>query len=304
MKELAGRLIGYLFIGSFCIAGPVLLMLALGTAVQRTALVMSGLRAEAVVIAARAGGSSRPTYAPVFQFAATDGRTYTVISDVYGEESAVHFGSRLRVLYRPDHPESARIDAFAPLWTLPLVLGAVGLGFSVVPAIVLVSWMRRRAEAADPGRRDAARTAADRLSRGLRRTLGVVLIGVGIVLLLDGFGLFLTGSSFNGSHVHVPDVMLGVLLVATGVQVGQWVAVDGRFSFVFASIVATSLAAMFGWVAVYGSSAGFHEAMSVGGRAVASTGYPAIARTLFAAVSLLAGLASVWSWRQVFRSRR
>lgn len=303
MKELAGRLIGYLFIGSFCIAGPVLLMLALGKAVQRTALVMSGLRAQAVVIAAaRASGSSRPTYAPVFQFAATDGRTYTVISDVYGEESAVHFGSRLRVLYRPDHPESARIDAFAPLWTLPLVLGAVGLGFSVVPAIVLVSWMRRRAEVADPGRREAARAGADRLSRGLLRALGVVLIGVGSVFLLHGLGLVLTGSSFNGPHV--PDVILGVLLVATGVQVGQWAAVGGRFSFVFASIVATSLAAMFGWVAVYGNSAGFHEMISVGGRAVASTGYPAIARTLFAAMSILAGLASVWSWRQVFRSRR
>lgn len=302
MKELAGRLIGYLFIGSFCIAGPVLLMLALGTAVQRAALVMSGMRAEAVVIAERASGSSRVTYAPVFQFAAADGRAYTVISDVYGEESAVHFGSRLRVLYWPSHPESARIDAFAPLWTLPLVLGAVGFGFSVVPAIVLVSWMRRRAEAVDPGKREAARIAADRLSRGLWRALGIVLIGVGSVFLVKSFGIVLTGSSFNGSHV--PDAILGALLIAIGVQAGRWVAADGRLSFVFAGIAATSIAALFGWVAVYGSSAGFHGGMSAGGRAVTWTGSPAIARTLFAGVSILAGLVSAWSWKQLFRSRR
>ena len=302
MKELAGRLIGYLFIGSFCIAGPGLLMLALGTAVQRTALVMSAQRAEAVVIGARAGGSSRVTYAPVFQFAATDGRAYTVSSDVYGKESEIHFGSRVPVLYWPAHPESARMDAFAPLWTLPLVLGAVGLGFSVVPAIVLVSWMRRRAGAIDPGRREAARLAADRLSRGLRRALGAVLIAVGSVLLVNGFGLVSAGSSFNGSHV--PDAILGVLLIATGVQVGQWGATGGRLSFAFASVVATSIAAMFGWVTLYGSSAGFHGGMSVGGRAVAWTGSAVIARTLFASVSILAALAAAWSWKQVFRSRR
>lgn len=144
MKDLLGRLIGYVFVGSFCLAGPLLLILALGTAVQRCALVISGARAEATVIgAARASGSTSATYAPVFQFTARDGRSYTINSDLYGKQSAIRYGQRLRVLYSPDHPKSARIDAFAPLWTMPLVVGAVGASFCVVPAIVLVCVFRR-----------------------------------------------------------------------------------------------------------------------------------------------------------------
>lgn len=300
MKALVGRLIGYVFIGSFCIAGPLLLLLALGTAVQRTALVLSGLRAQATVVGARASGSTRVTYAPVFEFTARDGRSYTVMSDVYGEESEIHFGSRLRVLYWPDRPQAARIDGFEPLWILPLVLGAVGAGFSVVPAIVLVSWMRRRAEAAAPDGREAARIAADRVSRGLRQALGVILIGVGSVCLATGIGLISTRASFNGSHI--PAAIVGVLLIACGAQAGQWAAMGGRLSLVFGSAVASSLAVLFGWVAVYGNAAGFHGGMSVDGKGIAISS-PAFARVLFAAVAILAGFASVWSWRQVFRSR-
>jgi hypothetical protein len=47
MNQLVGRLIAYIFLGSFCVAGPLLVILALGVAVQRAALLTSGLRAEA-----------------------------------------------------------------------------------------------------------------------------------------------------------------------------------------------------------------------------------------------------------------
>jgi hypothetical protein len=117
MKSLLGRLIAYVFLGSFCIGGPVLLVIALSTAVQRAALIYSGMHAEATVIAKRPTGTTRVTYAPVIQFAAIDGRTYTVISDVFGREDAFEFGARVPVLYRRNHPELARIDAFAQLWT-------------------------------------------------------------------------------------------------------------------------------------------------------------------------------------------
>lgn len=141
---MVARLIAYVFLGSFCIAGPLCLFAALGSTLQRAALIYSGLRAEGTVIAKKQMGSTRATYAPVFQFVASDGRTYVVSSDVYGKESAFKYGDHVRVLYRHDHPESARIDAFAPLWTFPLVFGVVGAAFSVIPAIVLASWMRRR----------------------------------------------------------------------------------------------------------------------------------------------------------------
>jgi hypothetical protein len=302
MRALAGRLIGYVFVGSFCVAGPLLLILALATAAQRCALVMSGARAEATVIgAARASGSTRATYAPVFQFAALDGRSYTVNSDVYGKESEIRFGQRLRVLYWPAHPESARIDAFAPLWTMPLVVGVVGAAFCVVPAIMLVSWMRRRADAAEPDKRQAARLAADTVSRGLRRALGVVLIAAGSALLAIGLGTISSDSSVNGSRI-LPAV-LGSLLIATGVQVGQWATMGGRLSNILGGVVATCMAVMFGWVAISGDAANFYGGMSAGRASVALNSSAAPARVLFALVAILAALASLWAWKRVFRSR-
>lgn len=299
MKPFVGRLIAYVFLGSFCVAGPLLLTLALGTAVQRTALIFSGLRADATVIGWRTMGSTKVTYAPVFQFTASDGRPYTVSSDVYGSKSAVRYGERIRVLYWPNQAESARIDAFAPLWTFPLVAGVVGAGFSVVPAIMLVAWMRRRASEVAPDRREAAQIAADTVSRGLRRTLGVLLIAAGGVLLALGFGLVSTDRSANDSPIL--EATIGLLLIATGVQVGQWVATDSRFSRVFGSLAITAMAVMFGWVAIHGNAANFH---GTGILASATTsGSVALARILFTVLATLTGMFSVWAWRQVFRSR-
>ena len=141
---MVARLIASLFVGSFCIVGPLCLLVAAGSGLERAALVYSGLRAEGTVIAKRPSGSSHVTYAPVFQFTASDGRAYVVISDVSGRESAFSYGERVSVLYRPDHPESARIDAFAPLWTFPLVFGVVGAAFSVIPTLMWVNWKRKR----------------------------------------------------------------------------------------------------------------------------------------------------------------
>jgi hypothetical protein len=292
MKEFIGRLIGFVFLGSFCVAGPLLLILALGTAVQRAALVFSGLHAEATVIGARQSGSTRPTYAPVFQFTASDGRSYTVSSDVYGKQSANRYGSQVQVLYPSNHPERARIDAFAQLWTLPLVIGVVGAGFSVVPGIVLVSWMRRR---------EATRKAADTMSRGFRRLLGVLLIGGGMVLLAVGLGLISTDSSVNGSRILAASI--GVLLAATGVLVGQWIATGGRLYNVFGGVLTTSMTIMFGWVAIFGDASNFHGSVSAGGIAVATSNSATPARIAFAVASILTGLAAVWAWKRAIRSR-
>jgi putative effector of murein hydrolase LrgA (UPF0299 family) len=184
---------------------------------------------------------------------------------------------------------------------MPLVVGVVGAGFCIVPAIMLVAWMRRRADVAEPERREAARSAAATVSRGLRRVLGGVLIGAGSVLLAIDFGVISTDSSVNGSRI-LPTI-LGLLLIASGVQVGQWAAMSGRLSHILGSVVATCMAVMFGWVAIHGDAANFYGGMSVGRASVAFTSPAALARILFAVVAILAGLASLWAWKRVFRSR-
>jgi hypothetical protein len=56
-------------------------------------------------------------------------------------------------------------------------------------------------------------------------------------------------------------------------------------------------------VAIFGEAAGFHVGMSVGGAQVTSGSSAATARILFGVASLLAGLAALWAWKQVLRSR-
>jgi Protein of unknown function (DUF3592) len=302
MKGLVARLIAYVFVGSFCIVGPLFLIVALGSALQRTALIYSGLRAEGTVIAKRSMGSTRVTYAPVFQFTANDGRTYIVSSDVYGRESAFRYGERVHVLYRQSHPESARINAFAPLWTFPLVFGVVGAGFSVIPALMLANWMRRRRTFGGEPDVGPAHVAIDTARPRLRWALGLVLTGGGLVLLAVGLGVVSSdSSSVNESRVLVTS--LGVLLAACGVLLGQWVAVGSRLYHALGGTAVTSMAIIFGWVAIYGEASGFSGGVSIGGAALTSNGSATPARIAFGIVSVVFGLASLPAWKQVFRQR-
>jgi hypothetical protein len=303
MKDLVARLIAYVFVGSFCVAGPLCLVIALGSAGQRAALIYSGQRADGTVVAKRSTGSSRVTYAPVFQFTASDGRAYVVSSDVYGRESAFRYGERVRVIYQPRHPEGARIDAFAQLWTLPLVVGVVGAGFSIIPAFVLVQWLRRRqTKGGPPDDSQRARVMTDSGSRGFARVLGVLLTGGGLVLLAVGSGIVSSDSdSLHESRFFVAT--LGILLAASGLLLGQWVTIGGRLYHGLGGLVVTSMAAMFGWVALFGDSAGFSGGASIGGVAVTSSGSVTPARIAFGIASLGLALVSLWAWKQVFRQR-
>ena len=298
--SMVARIFAYGFIGAFFIGTRVLLAIAIGSTVQRATLIFSGSRAEGTVIAKKqtghlnGGGSA---YAPVVQFSASDGRTYVVTSDLSGAESAYQFGQHVRILYAPNHPQGARIDAFAPLWTLPLVTGVVGAAFSLVPAIVVVSWLRRRRA----GTNDALPDESDRApSPALRWGLGIVLTGGGLVL-----AAFSLGSPHPASdtplEARVLGPTLGVLLAASGVLVGQWVATGSRIYHALGGLVITSMAVMFGWVAFFGQASGFSVTAGVGGGAVSSGGGVTAARIAFGIASILTGLASLPAWRQVLR---
>jgi hypothetical protein len=148
MPSLGPRLIAYGFVGVFCIAGPLFLLIALDSALHRVAFIHSALRADGTVIEMRPVRSTRTgagTYVPVFRFTANDGRMHIIISDVSVPSSAFTLGDRVRVLYLQSNPETARIDAFSPLWLSSLIPGIVGAAFSFFPALILVNRMRRRA---------------------------------------------------------------------------------------------------------------------------------------------------------------
>src|ERR1700683_5414549 len=112
MPSMGARIFAYGFIGVFAIGSLVLLCIAVFSTMQRAALILSGSRAEATVTAKKEVGhleGGAGAYAPMLQFTASDGRTYVVTSDLSGPQSAYRFGQHLRVLYRPDQPDGARI---------------------------------------------------------------------------------------------------------------------------------------------------------------------------------------------------
>ena len=303
MNKFFGRLIAILFIGSFCIVGPLGVVIALGAAVQRTALIVSGLRADATVIGWRQSGSSHPTYAPVVQFTAIDGRTHTANSDVYGRQSAYRAGQHVGVLYWPDNPDSARLDSFGALWMFPLVFGIVGSALSIVPGIVVAGWIRRRRRgtgdlAPEPG----AVSGADPPRTGLRLALGVVLTVGGLALLATGAGL-LTPDAESVRESRVTILCMGVMLASSGILIAQWLPADSRLSDALGGTVMTAMAVLFGWVSLYGDAKGFSSSVGAGGAHVTTGGSVGAARIAFGIGAALTGLASLVAWKRAFRRR-
>jgi Protein of unknown function (DUF3592) len=299
---MGGRIFAYGFIGAFAIGSLVLLSIAVFSTVQRATLILSGSRTEGTVVAKKQVGrlnGGAAAYAPMLQFTASDGRAYVVTPDLSGPESAYRFGQHLPVLYQPNHPDGARIDAFAPLWTLPLVTGVVGAAFSIVPAIVVMSWRQRRRAAGSEAPPDEP---DPRTGRGLRWALGILLIGGGVVLASIAMGS-LNSASDSAVEARVLGTDVGVLLAASGVLVGQWVAAGSRTYDALGGLVMTSMAVMFGWVAFFGEASGFSVGVDVGGAAVSSGGGVTAARVAFGFASVLTGLASLWSWKRVLRLR-
>ena len=147
MPSLPPRIIAYLFLGIFCAAGPVMLLIAVGTGMERALFVRSSISAEGVIVALRPAHPYRPTDRsrfPVFRFTATDGRSFTVTSNIAQSPSPWRFGDPVPVLYQQDHPENAHLDSFVQLWEPQVILGIVGGGFSVIPLLILFGRRRSR----------------------------------------------------------------------------------------------------------------------------------------------------------------
>jgi Protein of unknown function (DUF3592) len=301
MLSMGARIFAYCFIGAFAIGSLILLAIAAGSTARSATLVIAGSRAEGTVVALRQSPQTSngvQLYAPVVRFTAGDGHTYTVTSNVSGPESKYQFGQHLQVLYRPGDPDGARIDAFAPLWTLPLVTGIVGSAFSVVPAIVFTSWRQRRRAAAGESLPEGHDGMA---GSGWRRVLGVVLTAGGLVLAGVSLASPDAASAVAASEAKVLGTCVGVMLAASGLQVGGWVTTGSRTHHALGALVVSSMAIIFGWVALFGQASGFSGGVGVGGVAVGMRGGVTVARVAFGAFAVVAGIASLWGWRQVLR---
>src|SRR6185312_11753712 len=83
---------------------------------------------------------------------------------------------------------------------------------------------------------------------------------------------------FGHQCSRMMPVIMGLLLIACGIQVGEWVGANGRLSNILGSIVATCMAVMFAWVAINGDAPNFYGGMSAGRAAVAFNSPTVLAR--------------------------
>ena len=147
MASLGSRLIAYVFIGLFCIPGPLGLLFFANLALHRAAFTRAALRTDGIVTwlePVRTTRTGAGTYVPVFSFTATDSRLHIINSDVSVPFSTFQRGERIRVLYREDNPDIAHIDAFSTLWQESVVVGIWGGVWSSIPVLILAFRLRRR----------------------------------------------------------------------------------------------------------------------------------------------------------------
>ena len=148
MPSLPARVFAYLILGALCTIGPLLLLIAAGSGIERALFIRSSLSADGVIVAFRLVRHSRlrdQSRNPVFRFTAKDGRSFTVTSNVAQSPSPWRIGDPVPVLYRQEHPENAHINSFFQLWAPQVIVGIVGGAFSTIP--LLIFFRRRRSNA-------------------------------------------------------------------------------------------------------------------------------------------------------------
>jgi len=88
--------------------------------------------------------STSATYKPVFEFVDQNDRLHRVVGSVASNPPAFHRGDEVRVLYRPENPEGARLDSFMESWFLPLIFGGLGTVFTGIASGVALYALRGR----------------------------------------------------------------------------------------------------------------------------------------------------------------
>lgn len=84
--------------------------------------------AEGVVVDIESTTGRKTTYHPVISFQALDGHTYTFTMET-GTSSAFDFnkGDKLKIKYKEETPQMAKVDSFKERWGLPLALLVAGI---------------------------------------------------------------------------------------------------------------------------------------------------------------------------------
>jgi hypothetical protein len=127
------------------VACPILLGLFLVSALRTLHFIRTSVSTQGTITAlvSKTQNADTPTFAPVFQFDAPSGTQHTVTSNTSNSSPEFTVGQTVTVLYHSSEPDSARISSFWQLWTVPIILGPLGLFFGLV-GYALLRLERRR----------------------------------------------------------------------------------------------------------------------------------------------------------------
>lgn len=130
MKPSIFRRVLRIFRIVFAISFVTCLLVSLGFAIHTEVFVHSAVRATGIVRRLDQRFDDQeisPQYAPVFEFRADDGQSYTVASDTATGPASFAVGQMVQVLYRTGKPSGAVIDSFWELWLVPMILAFIGV---------------------------------------------------------------------------------------------------------------------------------------------------------------------------------
>lgn len=133
MSNVIARMIAFFFVGILYAAGPLLLVIAIASAIPKAEFVFNSIAAEGKVISLERGYSkqfSKEVYKPVVRFTGGDGQIHLMIAESRAGLVRLKPGDSVRVIYLKDRPETARIDSIAQLWMPQLILGFIGGSFT------------------------------------------------------------------------------------------------------------------------------------------------------------------------------
>ena len=107
----------------------------------RTALRTQGTVVDLIL---RKNEDGRYTYAPKVTFTANNGDQYTFVSGASANPPAFDRGEIIEVLYLAENPQGAKINTLSTLYSLPLIMGGMGLVFSLIGGIPGFLFLRRK----------------------------------------------------------------------------------------------------------------------------------------------------------------
>ena len=133
MNTAQGRPLGWAFLGG----GLLFVALGFGMSLSSLRFLFGSATAQGTIVQVKDDPYQRNGRAwyPVVEYQ-VDGRTYTY-TGVGSESSSYSVGQKVPIVYRPEHPDSARIHSFADLWLIPVFFGACGAAFAGMGTRVL-----------------------------------------------------------------------------------------------------------------------------------------------------------------------